>query len=692
MPLEQFVLAALAEEGAVVARSSDGVFSVVPRDGQPFKAIISAAPEGGAPRGVTVYAPGEAAFELLAERWAKRDGALVHDLRGATDDDLRAIAERWCVQLPGVVLRGVRRIEVREVFQGEADCEAQAVVAHDEYETIVSVNLRPEGHDKIPDEQPANTRLAEHAQVSNLFEGVAKVVEASVENDAGIQEFCRFYGERRAEELRRAQQGSAAARTVEESFTPVLQASVVGVRGHRYEVVRLHVAVELDAVPYETEIEVVPPTSQIISGPTLDACEKSGRRVPVVWLETCAASKKRVLRHLLEPSERSGKRALPEHLERSAITGQRLLVSEMERSAVSGALAEPELLVASEMSGKKGLPSEIVPCEFTGAKVLVNELIQSQVSRRKLRADQRLVSVVSGVVGHASEFERCEVSEGHVLDSELLRSDVSGCWFRKDWAVRSEKPPHRIGAATEKAKCSVTGQALLYDEVAKSDASGKVVDRELLVSSAVSHGRALDSELVTCVLSGKRVLPQETKICAVTSERALPGQMVKSAAEKSTLYVLPGREVRSAISNEPMAPREAFHCPWFGVAVLPQEVGTCKRTGLKVAKAALNAGGELAALRMVLDNPRQGYDAPDVVEWLERDGFYTTKKPKWAAAIQSPSGRLRAVAVRAEWWFTSTDDGMIFAKLPVNGTLTRVEGYTIGDWGPNGWICGRDVR
>jgi hypothetical protein len=583
MPLEEFVLAALAEEGAMVTNSDDGMLGVVPQDEQPFHAVIGAAPDGGTPQGVTVYAPGEPAFELLVERWANRHGALVHDLRGAPDEALRAIAERWCAQLPGVALRDVRRIETRETFQGEVDCAAQAVVAHDEYETIVTVDLRPEGHDKIPDEQPASTRISEHTQVNNLFEGAARVIEAAVENDAGIREFCRFYGERRTEELRRAQQGSEAARVVEESFTPVLHASVVGVRGHRYDIVRLHLTVEVDGLAeYEAEIAVVPPTSQIISGPAMDACEESGRRVPTTWLEACCVSNRRVLRHLLEPSEHSGRRALPEHLERSAVTGKRLLVSELGRSTVSGAFAEPERLVASEMSGKKGLSSEIAECDITGAKVLVNELIESQVSRRKFRRDQQAISAVSNLLGHRSEFVRCEATRATVLETERVRSDVSGLWVRRDQIVTSEKPPHRTGAVTEGAKCAASDKVLLRDEVDTSDASGKVVDQDLLVKSEASDLWALDGELITCAVSGKRVLPQETKVCAVTRRRALPSLMVKSAAEKSTRYMIPGSEVLSAISQQPMAPDEVYICPWLGVGVLPQEVAACKRTGLNV--------------------------------------------------------------------------------------------------------------
>lgn len=691
MKLEEFVLAALAEEGAVVTKCDDGILSVVPKDGQRFRAMIGVAPDGGAPRDVTIYAPGEPAFELLVERWANQHGALVHDLRGAPDEVLHAIAERWCAQMPGVALRDVRRIDAREVFQGEADCAAQAVVAHDEYETIVSVDLRPEGHDKIPDEQPSRL-IAEHARVSSLFEGAAPIIEAAVEKDADIREFCRFYGERRAEELRRTQQKSEAARVVEEAFTPVLHANVVGVRGHRYEVVRLHLAVEVDAAAYETEIEVVPPTSQVISGPVMDTCEKSGRHVPATWLEVCCESKKRVLRHLLEPSERSGKLALPEHLERSAITGQRLLVSEMERSEVSGVLAAPELLVASEMSQKKGLPSEMETCDFTGAKVLVNELVKSQVSGRMLRKDQQAISAVSNKLGHRSEFVKCEVYDVEVLEEETVLSDVSGHRFRRDRLVTSEKPPHRVGARTEEVVCAHTKRRLLLDEVEQSAVSGKRVDKSLLVKSEASELRALPEELIQCAKSGMRVLPSETEVCVVTGQRALRSQMVNSAVKGSTSYMLRGHEVRSALSNKPMAPSEAFTCPWLGDVLLPEEAVACRLTGLHVAPRALNSQGELDALRRVLDNPSHGTSAPDVVEWLSRLGFYKLKTPQWAAAIPSPSGHLRAVAVRAEWAFTSTDDGMIFALRPTDGKLTRVGGYTIGDRGPKGWAWQRNVR
>lgn len=692
MMLDEFVRAVLAEEGAVVTMSEDGILRVVPPEGRAFRAIIGTMPDGGVPQDVTVYAPGEPAFELLVERWANQYGALVHDLRGAPDEALRAIAERWCAPIPGAVLRDVRRRDVRAVFQGETDCAVQTVVAHDEYETIVTVELRPEGHDRIPDEQSTSTWATDHAQVSSLFEGAAQIVEAAVRNDAGIREFCRFYEQRRADEVGLTEQRTETARVVEESFTPVLHANVVGLRGHRYDVVRLHVAVELDdAVPYETEIEVVPVTSQVISEPTMKACEQSRRRVPATWLEACSESRKQVLRHLLFSSELSGKRALPEHLQKSAITGKRLLVSEMERSSVSGTLAEPDQLVASELSQKKGLPSEIALCDFTAAKLLVNELLESQVSGRRFRKDQQAISAVSGTLGHRTEFVTCEASHAPVLETERVRSDVSGLWFRKDWIARSEKAPHRIGATTEVQKCAHTGKQLLRDEVARSDASGKLVDKSLLIKSDGSYLRALPDELVVCELTAKRALPQETEICVVTRRRALRDRMVKSSVGNSSFYMSPGHEVRSALSGKPMAPSEVYACPWFGDRLLPDEAATCKLTGLKVAPRALNAQGELEALRQALNNPSQAAKAPDVVAWLNKIAFYRWNQPRWAAAVASPSGKLRAVAVHAEAFLTSTDDGMLVGVGP-DGAITKAGvTYAIGDRRQHGWAWRRST-
>ncbi len=687
MPLDEFVLGAFAEEGATLARGDDGIVLVTPKRGKPFKVQLGPLTDGKALPGAPVYAPGEPAFEQLVERWAKQDCTFVHDGAVPKEAELRALAEQWCNEIPNASLKSVNHLQMREVFQGEIDCIVETIAAHDKYETLVKVDSRPERHDKLPDALPRIKQVADETEIINCIDDASSLIDASIDSDEGIRAFSSFYDARRVEELKRVKQGSEAA-FVKESFTPSRNASVTGVYGYRYKVVRLQLSVDVDDVgKYDTELEVIPLTAQVFPIATIEACAQSGRCVPTNWLEPCCESKRRVLRHLLERSENSGKRALPEHFSNSAITGKRLLKSEMAPSDVSGALAEPEKLVAS---ARKGLPSEIVACELTQAKVLVDELIRSEISGRLFRRDEKSISAVSNAIGHQSEFLMCEVTNVPVLASERVQSEASRKWFRRDQIARSDKPPHRVGAVDETVDCTATGKTLLRDEVAQSDASGKWVDSELLVTSQASNLRALESELIPCALSKKRVLEKETVKCAATGVRALPDLMLKSDAFLSKLYVCPGKEVRSAISNKPMAPSEAYMCPWLGIPVLPLETAICKLTGIRVAPNALNRTGELADLRRVLDDPSLGVSFPLAVQWLVNTSFYTVNKPAWAAAIKSPTGALWAVHVRAEWLFGSTNDGMLFEKLP-NGDIRKIRGYTVGTLRQTGWVWERNV-
>lgn len=672
MSLEDFVIRALEEDGAVVKRLDSGLIDVAPAKGRRFQAVLPADTDTGLPSGVIKYAPGEPAFEALVERWAAQDAALVYDCHAATDDDLRVLARQWCEQIPGAVLRDVRRVAARKAFQGIVDCEARTDVAHDGYEKVVSVGLCPAGHTTIPEDRTQGGPIGDVPQIESLFGGAREAIEKAVAEDANISRFCRFYEQRRGEELGRVERGGDAERHVRESFTPTVAARVIGLRGHRYEVVQVALVIGVDdKADYEAQLEFVPLTSQVVTEPERATCARSGRQVPAAWLDKCCESGNLVLRHMLEASESSGKQALPEYLSCSTLTGKRLLVSEMEPSAVSQKLAEPHLLVASEISSRRAFPSEIAACEFTQTKVLMDELVRSDVSSRMLRNDQQVASAVSGQRGHVSEFVKCELTDVDVLPEERVRSDLSQRWFRRDLLVRSEKPPHRGGARQETVKCARSGKVLLLNEVAASAASKRLVDLSLLVKSDASELRALPEELVVCALSGERVLPSETSTCVTTGKLAVRELMVKSAAAGSKSYMLPGREVRSSISKLPMAPTEAFYCPWLGVQVLPQEAGSCVKTGLRVANAALNQRGELDALRRVLESASQGQAAPDIVQWLSRTNFFQVRTPKAAFAITSPSGRLRAAVVRAEHWlWPTTHTGLIVEGSPSDGNLT----------------------
>ena len=74
----------------------------------------------------------------------------------------------------------------------------------DAYEKLLADNFHPKGH-KVP---PASNRARPHARGSpgpaRFFPDYTAPLVRAVEANQDIAEFCRFYEERRAEELARA--------------------------------------------------------------------------------------------------------------------------------------------------------------------------------------------------------------------------------------------------------------------------------------------------------------------------------------------------------------------------------------------------------------------------------------------------------------------------------------------------------
>src|SRR5215467_1701602 len=133
--------------------------------------------------------------------------------------------------------------------------------------------------------------------------------------DPGIAEFCRFYTERRTEEVRAAGNDPRLSNKLQNDFTPRLQTAVAGLRGtvHRILEGRVTYAIENHA-EYTSTLRVIPSKSQIIHAPPLATCAKSGKPAPVDALGECAVSRSRVLRHLLVKSAVSDCYGLPEHM------------------------------------------------------------------------------------------------------------------------------------------------------------------------------------------------------------------------------------------------------------------------------------------------------------------------------------------------------------------------------------------
>ena len=119
---------------------------------------------------------------------------------------------------------------VRRCFEGKALVRVRATVAHDSYERLVEVECRAGEHRahavrsglyKLPD-------IIENAQ--HLGIDTERLVDAAG-RDPGIAEFCRFYIERRVQEVAAAGDDARKRKKLEDDFTPRLELTVVALEG-----------------------------------------------------------------------------------------------------------------------------------------------------------------------------------------------------------------------------------------------------------------------------------------------------------------------------------------------------------------------------------------------------------------------------------------------------------------------------
>ena len=315
--------------------------------------------------------------------------------------------------------------------------------------------------------------------------------------DPGIGEFCRFYIERRAQEMVAAGDDARKRKKLEDEFTPRLELTVVALEGTVHREVTMEVQYRFDdAPPYASRLTVVPHTGACLDAPELGRCESTGKAAPKECLGHCAMTGMEVLRHLLVASEISGRRALPEHTLRCGLSGKRILMDEAELSAVSGKPVAKTLLKTCLLTGKRAEPEHFGRCDFSGSEVLNTELGVSEVSGKRYRLDQQLRSAVSGKAGHKDEFLLCYETRQPLMPQEAESCEVTGKFVRPGVLER----------------CGVTGKAVLPAELERCAVSEKRVLNKLLVTSSVSGAR-LQHRLAMRSIAGKYCAPAEAKTC-----------------------------------------------------------------------------------------------------------------------------------------------------------------------------------
>ncbi|MBY0560125.1 DEAD/DEAH box helicase [Hyphomicrobium sp.] len=672
MAARDFVFAGLKALGAKLTEEPPDTV-ICELDGR--RERISFVDQPNAETRAILYAPGSQAFDQLITRVTQSGVHYVRDADANPQQRAQAICADW-VKSFGGTLRSAKLARVTRAFEGQALLQVRATVAHDSYERLISVDCAGDDHqfvDGIAALDPLPPVINDPKSIGISLDRTSR----SVMLDPGIAEFCRFYTERRTEEVHAAGNDPRLSKKLQDDFTPRLQTTITGLRGTVHRILEGQVTYSLDGQSeYTSTLRLAPSTSQIITAPPLVVCAKSGTRAPADAIGECAVSGMRVLRHLLVKSEASDRCALPEHMALCTLSGKRVLASEVEASAVTNKLVLRCLLKSSSLSGQKAEPAHIGRCEFTHVDALLTELAVSDVSGKRYRADQTGASDISGRTGHTSEFvtcaltgrtllsaeaERCEVtgrlvvpgslqecsvSHKRVLPSQLAPSDATGRPVLRS-LLRTSSLSGRKAEPDKMGRCAFTHADGLLAELSLSQVSGKLFRADQSARSEVSGQVGHISEFIGCSLTGRSMVPAEAEHCAVTGMAAFPGQLQECVV--SRCRVIPNELEASSISGRKAlkqylvassisgvrcledeavlsdagkccAKSEAIPCAWSRRETHPDDIRTCDLTRLQVhcSFATRQQQFKLVPIVEMLNGTRRAVDQPQLWPELEQ--------------------------------------------------------------------------
>jgi superfamily II DNA or RNA helicase len=337
---------------------------------------------------------------------------------------------------------------------------------------------------------------------------------------------------------------------------------------------------------------VCPETKMLASKSKFLVCNKTKDMVLPAGLGRCCVSRKRVRKSLLAASAASGRTAVASKMVRCEETGVQLFADEVGRCGVSGKSVDLRLLgrcvitkryalkselVKSELSGAWMLPEHAGRCEESGMILHPNELVQCAVSGKPIRSDLTAVCEETNERASKSAFSICEMSNCAVLPAGLGHCCITGKRVRKSLLTASAVSG-RMALDSAVLSCEETGIILIPDEAGRCEVSGRRVDLRLLQRCVVTKLTCLKSELVKSDLTGAWMRPVHALLLA---------------------------DGRSAGRHE------SAECQWSG-KILPTEASAeCSLCGVRLDKKLLNASGEFAVLREVLDGKRAGEAFPD---------------------------------------------------------------------------------
>jgi superfamily II DNA or RNA helicase len=523
MEAREFALAALKSLGAIVTSKEDGRYLLEENGGREWMRFDE---NNDANIRAISYAPGSAAFARLVSRMIASG---MHRVDDADEDPARLAGAISCAWIDSF---GATPIEtkvdgVRRCFEGKALVRVRATVAHDSYERLVEVECKAGEHRahvvrsglyKLPD-------IIENAQ--HLGIDTDRLIDAAG-RDPGIAEFCRFYIERRVQEVAAAGDDARKRKKLEDDFTPRLQLTIVALEGAIHREVTTEAQYKFESSPhYASRLTVVPQTGACLSTPELGRCASTGRIAPKECLGHCSMTGVDVLQHLLVTSEVSGRHALPDHTLRCGLSGKLILTDEAELSAVTGNPVASSLLRTCCLTGKRAEPEYFGRCDFSGLEALSSELAISDFSGRNYRRDQRLQSAVSAQTGHRDEFILCHETRQPIGVKEAEQCEITGKFVRPGILERCSHTEKAV-LPSELERCAVTDRRLLKKLLVTSTVSGARLQHQLAIRS-IAGKYCSPPEAKPCMWSGRRFHPDDLRICSLTGisfhvDFAAPGE------------------------------------------------------------------------------------------------------------------------------------------------------------------------
>jgi superfamily II DNA or RNA helicase len=511
---QEFALSALRDLGVrVTPHPGDDIYIAEENGSREYIRFKQSAPAG---LKSTLYAPGSNGFSGLVRRVTASGIHDVSDRDSELELKNETAVRHWLETFGGrqrsLVIDGVRRR-----FEGKALLRVRVTTAHDSYERLVEV-------DCIPASGSAENRRFEQAPLAKTLEDPFSVgldkgqLIETAKNDESVAEFCRFYLERREQEVLGASNDERKKQKLFDDFTPRFQFELVGLQGAVCREVRSTVKYSVDDSPaYESNINSVPSTGQIEEEPERRTCSVTQHSFPADCLARCEISGATALRHLLVESGISGRLSLPEHTVTCSISGKRVLTDESELSSITQNPCAIKLLKTSAVSARRGEPEYFRRCSFTGSDVLAEELATSELSGRSFRRDEQARSSVSDKMGHRSEFVECSETRLPIAVVEAEKCEVTGRLVRPSVLEVCQKTGKHV-VPSELSNCMVTGQRALKSLYETSSISNLPLLKEVSIQSIAGRFCA-PTEAQICVWSGKKHHPDDIRICAITGVR-----------------------------------------------------------------------------------------------------------------------------------------------------------------------------